>query len=104
MKENKKDSKLDGSVNPPQSPMAKAKSEPPVPQPSSEPPELPMFTLTIKKSANGTTKPEAGSYKYPAGQQLNIVPTPDVGYYFKEWTIDAAAKSLDTPLGSEHGY
>ena len=30
MKENKKDSKLDGSVNPPSRPMAKAKSETPV--------------------------------------------------------------------------
>jgi hypothetical protein len=48
-----------------------------------------QYTLTVGASEGGTTAPEAGTYPYKAGTEVDLTATPNEGYRFYKWVIDA---------------
>lgn len=45
------------------------------------------FTLTIEKSGNGSTTPEAGSYTHQEGTSVDLIAVSDEGWKFEKWVI-----------------
>ncbi len=52
-----------------------------------------QYTLTVLASEGGTISPEAGTYPYRAGTEVELTATPNEGYRFEEWLIDGSAFS-----------
>jgi hypothetical protein len=60
----------------------------------------PLYYLTIQTTppAGGTTNPAPGQYPYGYGTIVNVLATPNPGYAFDHWVLDA------TPVGSANPY
>jgi uncharacterized repeat protein (TIGR02543 family) len=52
--------------------------------------QLPIHTLTMAVTGNGSTDPAVGDHSYAEGTVVNITATPDAGWQFDSWTGDVA--------------
>jgi hypothetical protein len=47
------------------------------------------FNLAVDVQGEGATEPEAGSYDYAEGSEVNLTATASEGWEFKSWLVNA---------------
>jgi uncharacterized repeat protein (TIGR02543 family) len=58
--------------------------------------EIPVYTLTVDVSGNGTTEPAPGVHEYPEGTEVSLTAIPADGHRFTGWTGDVAEPDSET--------
>jgi len=60
-----------------------------------------MFSLTIDTEGKGSTEPSVGTYAYNKGEEVNVIATPDEGYYFVNWTGDYESEEKEIKISMD---
>jgi hypothetical protein len=65
-----------------------------------------QYTLIVGVTGSGSTSPDAGSYTYNSGSQVQVAATPASGWVFDHWVLDGSsaggANSVTVTMNGDH--